>query len=150
MLKYDKNSYANVGTIWMYLGNTGVLQYYVIIDWDATWFSCIRWKINPLKKVLKKSSCLGLIEFLGENKSLSNAEIEDFSTFIQTAPCSGTIYESCVITRIRMYDNHKTKTSMILTPDLDFATQFILQVHYHCYYYVLYHQEELSPISFRN
>ena len=114
----------------MYLGNTGVLQYYVIIDWDATWFSCIRWKINPLKKVLKKSSCLGLIEFLGENKSLSNGEIEDFSTFIQTAPCSGTIYESCVITRIRMYDNHKTKTSMILNPDVDFATQFILQVYY--------------------
>ena len=35
---------------------------------DATSFSCISQKINPLKEVLKKSSCLGLIEFLGENK----------------------------------------------------------------------------------
>ena len=133
----------------MYLGNTAVLQYYVIMDWDATSFFCISWKINPLKKVLKKSSCLGLIEFLCDNKSLGNAEIEDFSTFIQTAPCSGTIYESCVITRISMYDNHKTKTSMTLNPNLDFATQFILQVHYHCYYYVLYHQEEILPILFQ-
>ena len=133
----------------MYLGNTGVLQYYVIIDWDATCFSCIRWKINPLKKVLKKSSCLGLIEFLGENKSLSNAEIEDVSTFIQAAPCSGTIYKSCVIARISMYDNQKTKTSMTLNPDLDFASQVILQVHYNCYYYLLYHQEEILPILFQ-
>ena len=35
-----------------------------------------------------------LTEWLSENKSLSNAGIEDFLTFIQTVPYGGNIYES--------------------------------------------------------
>ena len=41
VLKYDKNSYANIGTVWTYLGNTAsrnILQYYVIIVGDANSF----------------------------------------------------------------------------------------------------------------
>ena len=60
VLKHDKNSYANVGTIWTYLGNIGLLQYYVIIGCDATSFFYISEKINPLKEILKKSTCSGL------------------------------------------------------------------------------------------
>ena len=49
-----------------------------------------------------------------------------------------------------MYGNWKTKTSMTLNPDLDFDTHVILQVRYQCYYYVLYCQEEISPILFQS
>ena len=66
---------------------------------------------KQFKEVLKKSSCLGLIKCFGEKKSLSNADIEDFLTCIQTVPCSGNVYESCVITRISIYDIKKLKVS---------------------------------------
>ena len=50
-------------------------------------------EIKPLREVLKKLSCLGLMEFLSENKSLSKADIEYFLTFIQTVPYRGNISE---------------------------------------------------------
>ena len=50
-----------------------------------------------------------LIEWLSENKSLSNAATEDFLTFIQTVPYGGNIHESYVKTRKSIYDNQKTK-----------------------------------------
>ena len=87
VLKYDKNSYANIGAICKYLGNTvsrNILQYYAIIGGDATSFFYTIGKINSFKEVPKKSSCLGLIKPLGENWSWSNTDIGDFLTFIQT------------------------------------------------------------------
>ena len=70
---------------------------------------------------------------LGWNKSLSNPDIEGFLIFIQTVPYGGTIYESYVITRMRIYDNQNTKSSMTLTPDLGFATQVVIWVHCRSY-----------------
>ena len=87
VLKYDTNSYANIGTECKYLGNTvsrNILQYHVITGCDTTSFFYRIGKISPFKEVLKKSSCLGLIECLGKNKSLSNTDIENCMTFIQT------------------------------------------------------------------
>ena len=46
-------------------------------------FSTLMEKLTHSKKSLK-SSCLGLIECLGENKPLSNGDIDDFLIFIQT------------------------------------------------------------------
>lgn len=147
MLKYGKNIYTNKCPIWTYFGNTvsrNGLQYYAIISCDTTLFFYIRANINPLKDVLKKWSFLGLIECLGENRYLSNADIEGFLTFIQTVPYGGAIYESCVITRISVSDIYITKTSMTLTPDPDFATQVILRIHYQFYCYVNCRQEKIS------
>ena len=81
MLKYDKISCANINTICKYLRNTvsrSTQQYYAIKGFDATSVFYITGKINPFKEIFKKSSCLGLIKCLSENKSLSNADIEDF------------------------------------------------------------------------
>ena len=61
VLKYDKNSYANIDTIWTYLGNTvsrKVLQYYTIIGCLGTSFFYINGKINPFKEVIKKIKLL--------------------------------------------------------------------------------------------
>ena len=106
--------------------------------------------VTPLKEVFKNSSCLGLTECLGKSKSLSNADIEYFLTLFQIFPYGGTTEESCVITRISIFGNQKTKSSMILTLDPDFAIQVIYRVHYQCYYYVHCCQEEISPIIFRS
>ena len=48
-------------------------------------------EIKPLREVLKKLSCLGLMEFLSANKSLSKADTEYFLTFIQTVPYRGSL-----------------------------------------------------------
>ena len=52
VLKYDKNSYANMGIVRTYLGNLfsrNVLQYCAIISCDANSFFYVNGKINPLK-----------------------------------------------------------------------------------------------------
>ena len=125
VLKYDTNSYANIGTVCKYLGNTvsrNILQYHAITGCDTTSFFYRIGKISPFKEVLKKSSCLGLIECLGKNKSLSNTDIENCMTFIQTVLYRGNINEDYVETRITIYDNQRIKSSMTLPPDPDSAT----------------------------
>lgn len=103
-------------------------MHYAFIGCDTTPFFCINGIINLLKQVLKKSSCLGLIECSGENMSLFKADTDDFCTFIQTVPYDKTIYESCVITRISIHGDQKAKNSMTLTPDSDVSTQVILRI----------------------
>ena len=138
VLKYDTNSYANIGTVCKYLGNAvsrNILQYYAIIGCDtASFFFTELEKLAQVKEVLRKSSCLGLIECLGKNKSLSNTDIENCMTFIQTVLYGGNINEAFVETRTNIYDNQRTKSSMTLPPDPDSATHIILQAHYECYY----------------
>ena len=126
VLKYDTNSYANVGTACKYLGNTvsgDILQYHAITGCDTTSFFYRIGKISPFKEVLKNSSYLGSIECLGKNKFLSNTDIENCMTFIQNVLYGGNINEAYVETRINTYDNQRTKSSIALLPDPDSATQ---------------------------
>ena len=112
VLKCDTNSYANIGTVCKYLGSTvsrNILEYHAITGWDTTSFFYIIGKTSPFKEVLKKSSWLGLIECLGKSKSLSNTDIENCMTFIQTVLYGRNINEACVETRINIYDNQRTK-----------------------------------------
>ena len=128
VLKYDKNSYAKIVTIWTYCGTTvsGDALCVYRLRYNSVFLH--KWKINLLKQVLKKSSCLSLIECLGENMFLIKADIDDFCTFIQTVPYDKTIYESCVKTRMSIHGDQKTKNSMTLPPDPDVSTQVILRV----------------------
>ena len=137
VLKYDTNSYANIGTVCKYLGNTvsrNILQYHAITGCDTTSFFYRIEKISPFKEVLKKSSYLGLIECLGINKFLSNTDIDNCMTFVQTVLYGGNINEVYIETRINIYDNQRTKSSMTLPPDPNSATQVIFRAHNHCYY----------------
>ena len=137
VLKYDTNSYANIGTVCKYLGNTvsrNILQYHAITGCDTTSFFYRIEKISPFKEILKKPSYLGLIECLGINKFLSNTDIDNCMTFIQTVLYSGNINEAYIETRINIYDNQRTKSSMTLPPDPNSATQVIFRAHNHCYY----------------
>ena len=59
VLKYDKNSYANIAIIWTYLGNTvskNVLQNYAFIGCDATLFFYINWVTDPSKEALQNQA----------------------------------------------------------------------------------------------
>ena len=137
VLKCDTNSYAIIGTVCKYLGNTvsrNILQYRAITGCDTTSFFYRIQKISPFKEVLKKSSYLGLIECLGINKFLSNTDIDNCMTFIQTVLYGGNIIEAYIETRINIHDNQRTKSSMTLPPDPNSATQVIFRAHNHCCY----------------
>ena len=112
VLKYGKNSYANVGTIRKHFGNTvsrNILQYYAILGCDKFSFFYIDEKINTCQKSSEKIKLLGLTEYSDENKYLSNPNIEGFLTLIQTIPYGGSFYKSFLITVMSIYYNKKTK-----------------------------------------
>ena len=67
-------------------------------------------------------------------------------TFAQTVLYGGNINEAYSETRIKIYGNQKTKSSMTLPPNPDCATQVIVRGHYQCYYWIHCLQEIISPI----
>ena len=83
-----------------------------------------------LESLAKPSYILALIKCLGKNKSLSNADIENCMKFAQTVLYGGNIKEAYSGTRINIYWNQKTKSSMTLHPDPDCATQDTVRAHY--------------------
>ena len=87
---------------------------------------------------------------LSKNKSLSNTDIENCMTFTQTVLYGGNIDEAYPETRVNIYGNQKTKSSMTLPPDHDCATQVIVRGHYQCYYWIHCFQEIISPILFQD
>ena len=87
---------------------------------------------------------------LSKNKSLSNTDIENCMTFTQTVLYGGNIDEAYPETRVNIYGNQKTKSSMTLPPDHDCATQVIVRGHYQCYYWIHCFQEIISLILFQD
>ena len=59
---------------------------------------------------------------LSKNRSSSNTDIENSMTFTQTVLYGGNIDEAYPETRINIYGNQKTKSSMTLPPDHNCAT----------------------------
>ena len=69
-------------------------------------------KVRVLKKVIKDPSGTLLISKLGTTVLLSDDDIEKAMQFIQTVMYGGKIHESYVSTRVRLYKNLKTKSSV--------------------------------------
>ena len=69
-------------------------------------------KVRILKKVIKDPSSTLLISKLGTTVLLSDDDIEKAMQFIQTVMYDGKIQESYVSTRVRLYKNLKTKSSV--------------------------------------
>ena len=149
VLKYDTNSYANIGTICKYFGNTfsrNILRYHANTDCDTTSFFNRTGKVNPFKELLKNSNCLSLIECFSKNKSLGKRYTEKCMTFTETVLYGRNINEAYVEASINIYDSQKTKSSMALPPYPGCVTRTIVRAHYQCYYLVHCLQQIVSPI----
>ncbi len=96
-----------------------------------------------MKKVLKKQSCLALLDSLGKTALLP----EDMIEFIQKMMYKGNVGEDLVDTRVRLYKAMKTKSSLALPPDPDSMRQAILRVHYQCFYWLRFHMTTVPQIS---
>ena len=64
VLKYDKNIYADIETIWKYLGTLPVEIYYNTMHLKVLMQLCKIGKTCWFKDVFEKSSCLGLVFML--------------------------------------------------------------------------------------
>ena len=87
---------------------------------------------------------------MGINKFLSNTDIDNCMTFIQTVLYGGNINEAYIETRINIYDNQRTKSSMTLPPDPNSATRVIFRAHNHCYYWVRCLRETILSAPFQD
>ena len=74
-------------------------------------------KVRLLKKVIKDPSSTLLISKLGTTVLLSDDDIEKAMQFIQTVMYGGKIHESYVSTRVRLYKNLKTNSSVSILAD---------------------------------
>ena len=62
-------------------------------------------------------------------------------TFIQTALYGGNVNVAYIKTKTSIYNNQKTKSSMMLPLDPDSVNRIILRAHYQCYYWIHCFQE---------
>ena len=86
-----------------------------------------------MKKVFKNQSTLKLLGALGKEKTLSKNDFVNCQRFIQTVVYNWKENESYVQTRIKMYKEQVTKTSLALPPDQDSCYQAIKRAQYQTY-----------------
>ena len=80
-------------------------------------------KIRVFQKLMKNSDLCAFLKGLDNVDLLTNDDIEDLKTFVQTVMYSGKISELYVETRIRMYDQQDSKNSTNLPSDPDSLLQ---------------------------
>ena len=85
---------------------------YAITGSDTAAYKFSIGKVRVLKKVIKDPASTLLISKLGTTVLLSDDDIEKAMQFIQTVMYGGKIHESYVSTRVRLYKNLKTKSSV--------------------------------------
>ena len=85
------------------------------------------------KKVCKDPSSLTLIEMLGLNITLTEKLSKMQNIFAQIILYNGKLNENYLLTRVRLYENLKPKSSIPLSPDLHFLAEKLKRVHLRCY-----------------
>ena len=94
-------------------------QLHAITGSDTTAYKFNIRKVRESKKVIKDPSSTLLICKLGKTVLLSDDDIAKVMQFIQTVMYGGKIHGSYVSTRVRLYKNLKTKSSVSLPADPD-------------------------------
>ena len=138
-LKYDREKYADISKICDFFGREICLSlpaFHAVTGCDTTSYFYRAGKVRVLKKLLGNPAKCTLLSPLGRNKVLSDQDIESVKTFIQTVVYSGKDDEDYVSTRIRLYENLKSKSSMPIPPDPDSVVQVIKRGHHQVYEWI--------------
>lgn len=134
--KYDNEKYARISKIVDFFGRDICLSlpaFHAITGSDTTSYFFRAGKVRVFKKLIGNPAKCALLTPLGKNKELSDQEIEYAKKFIQTVVYSGKDDEDYLATRIRLYQNLKSKSSMPIPPDPDSVVQVIKRVHLQVY-----------------
>ena len=131
--KIDYNQFVDIQMICDFLGEyiCSVLpQLHAITGCDQTSY---KHKVGKLfNKIMKDNSLLQNIENLGKD-SIHDNIIENALSFVQTVLYGGNKNESYVETRVRLFRNLKTKSSIDLPADPDSMTEEIKRCHLQSY-----------------
>ena len=139
-MKYDNDKYVDIGKVFVYLGinmTENLLKFHSLTGCDSTSYIYLE---NPEK--------IHLIDSLGLTKDLSTNDVENFQKFIKTVMYNGKEQEGYIETRVRLYKNQSTKTSISLPPDPDSCKQAIKRAHCQSYYWNNYIQYGLQVFSY--
>ena len=81
---------------------------------------------------------------------LSDKNISNAMNFIQTVIYSGKNSESYVDTRVRLYENQRTKSSLYLPPDPDSCNQYVKRAHHQIFTWKRCTEKIIPHIDFKN
>ena len=149
-MKYDNDKYVDIGKVFVYLGinmTENLLKFHSLTGCDSTSYFYRVGKIKLWKKLLKNPEKIHLIDSLGLTKDLSINDVENCQKFIQTVMYNGKEQEGYIETRVRLYKNQSTKTSISLPPDPDSCKQAIKRAHCQSYYWNNCLQPIIDPIN---
>ena len=104
-------------------------SFHVMTGCDTTSYFHFRGKITPWKRLLSNSNFLPLIENLGEEKVISEQDIENYIEFVKLVIYEGKPNETLVEMKVRMYLAQTKKQSSRLPPDPNSCRQDILRKH---------------------
>ena len=117
--KYENEKYAEISKICEYLGPQICLvlpAFHALTGCDTTSYFFRAGKVRIFKKLISDPAKCKLLLPLGQEKILGESDIESVKEFIRTVVYSGKEGENYVETRIRLYQNLKSKSSMPLPP----------------------------------
>lgn len=133
-MKIERNRYLDIGDICKAYGEEicDVLPgYHSLTGCDTTSYPYKVGKVKPLKKMITQSKA-NLLSPLGQRR-LSKQDAEEILSFMQTIMYPGKPDEEFVDTRIRMYEQLKTKSSLTLLPDRYSAEEHVKRANLQTY-----------------
>eukprot|EP00112_Aurelia_sp_Birch-Aquarium-sp1_P004164 Seg1472.14 transcript_id=Seg1472.14/GoldUCD/mRNA.D3Y31 product="hypothetical protein" protein_id=Seg1472.14/GoldUCD/D3Y31 len=113
--------------------SNGPAKIHAITGCDTTAYKYNIGKFKVMKKITRSKQQCALIQDIGRNESLSQRVMADTKTFVQTVMYSGKPQEGYVETRIRIYQNLKTKSSAAVPADPKSIWEDLQRVNLTCF-----------------
>ena len=115
---YQNNTFSNLRKVADALGNSALYlpKFHALTGCDTTSYFYFRGKTKPWERTLKAPGSLKLIDALGVGENLSDEAFADISEFVRRYVYCGRKGEDLVGTKVRMYEEQKTKRSSTLPP----------------------------------
>ncbi|MAG85790.1 MAG: hypothetical protein CMB97_00015 [Flavobacteriaceae bacterium] len=153
LFKYDQDKYADIGVICEFLGPDicqALPAMHAMTGCDTTSYFFKTGKVKVFKKLLNDPAKCKLLRYLGLDSDLKSDDINNLKEFIRTVIYNGKDNETYVETRIRLYKEMKSKSSLPVSPDPDSAEQAIRRANYQVFHWVRCHEINIEDISFEN
>ena len=132
---YQNNSYSDLRKVADSLGNAALYlpKFLALIGCDTTAYFYFRGKTKPWESALEVPDGLKLISQLGVEEKLTDEALANIVEFVRKFVYCGRKGEDLVGTKVRMYEEQKTKRSSTLPPDPNSLKYDILRKHHQAY-----------------
>jgi len=152
-MKIDSDTYIRIRAIVDYFGVnvcSKLPHLHAVTGCDTSSFLHGVGKVEVVKNVFRDYQQLQNLQHFGETISTSEEMFENVSKFIQMTCYSGTVNESLVETRVRIYKKMKVKSSLTLPPDPQSMKQHILRAQFQLFEWLRFDEKLQEERSFEN